>query len=299
LARPRFSFKIYSLGCKVNQYDGQSIREKLVAAGLREAADNEQAGLCVVNTCTVTASADKDSLYQLRRFRRDNPRAKIIMTGCAAPGVRRMIPGVDGIIPNSNKKKFISVIRKRFPQLFQYSVAGPPETGETISFFKGHTRAFLKIQDGCDNFCTYCKVPFVRGRPESKPREAIREEAQVLSRNGYKEIVLTGICLGKYGHEGHDLVDAIEAIEALEGITRIRLSSIELVHVTSRLITALKNSEKLCSHLHIPMQSGDDSILKKDEPAVYCASVPERGAESKECGGGFRVDHGCYGGFSR
>ena len=135
-----------------------------------------------------------------------------------------------------------------------------------ISYFSGHTRAFLKIQDGCDNFCSYCKVPLVRGAPRSKPlREVIREAVQ-LSANGFKEIVLSGICLGSYGRDlsgGLTLVDVVEALEDIEGLARIRLSSIEAGDVSDGLIEKMAESKKLCPHLHIPMQSGDDEILKK------------------------------------
>jgi threonylcarbamoyladenosine tRNA methylthiotransferase MtaB len=254
LKRPRF--KIFTFGCKVNQYDSQDIREKLLSAGLQEAEKDQPAGICIINSCTVTAKADRESLYQLRRCRRDYPDARIIVTGCVARKGAK-IAGADLVVPNKEKSAIARLLTGK---------AAQPPAGESITFFKGHTRAFLKIQDGCDNFCAYCKVPFVRGRPVSKPLRAIIAEARSLVENGYKEIVLTGICLGKYGRdliEGVDLTDVIEAIEPLPGLSRIRLSSIEYGDVTARLIGKLKENAKLCPHLHIPLQSGDDTVLKR------------------------------------
>jgi threonylcarbamoyladenosine tRNA methylthiotransferase MtaB len=231
-------FKIYSFGCKANQYDGQNIREKLIAEGMSEAGERQKADICIVNSCAVTAKAEKESLYQLRRFRRENPGAKVMLTGCVAV-VRGKAGGADRLLSKPRK--------------------------ESISFFKGHTRAFLKIQDGCDNCCAFCTVPLARGRPHSKPLKAVAAEARALAKHGHKEIVLTGICLGKYGKGlagSPDLVDAVEAIERIPGVSRIRLSSIEAVDVDARLIAKLAEGGKLCPHLHVPLQSGDDGVLK-------------------------------------
>jgi len=194
----------------------------------------------VINTCTVTANADSDSLGAIRRAQRENPQARIIVTGCLAE--------LDGNIIKAVGRK-ISVLKK---QRIAHSA-------QRITHFKGHTRAFLKIQDGCDNFCSYCKVPLVRGRSRSRPIEEIIQEAEQLAKNGFKEIVLTGICLGAFNH----LVELLGELEKIAGLLRIRLSSIEPQDVTDKLIAKISDSEKICPHLHIPLQSGDDEILKK------------------------------------
>jgi threonylcarbamoyladenosine tRNA methylthiotransferase MtaB len=236
--------KFYTLGCKVNQYDTQSIRERFLQRGFAEVNNGKPADVYVINTCTVTQAADSKSLEMIRRSCRENPLARLIVTGCLAENPHetlKAMPGVDYIIG------------KRF---FPVGIS---------SFFK-HTRAFLKIQDGCDNFCSYCKVPLVRGRSRSRLLEEIIHEANQLVRNGHKEIVLTGICLGAYGKDllpKIDLVRVIKELEKIEGVMRIRLSSIEAKDVTSALISHMERSNKLCSHLHIPIQSGDNAILKK------------------------------------
>ncbi|MFH0828443.1 MAG: tRNA (N(6)-L-threonylcarbamoyladenosine(37)-C(2))-methylthiotransferase MtaB [Candidatus Omnitrophota bacterium] len=261
--------KFYTLGCKVNQYDTQEIRERFLEEGFIEAKCNQPADIYVVNTCTVTAKADKDSFYYIHRSYRENPKGKIIVTGCLAEMGRKKIKsqaGVCLVIPNIDKAKIVSRFigrlgRERF-QTVPYS--GRLKHG--ISFFEGHTRAFLKIQDGCDNFCAYCRVPLARGVSRSKPLSGIISEARELAGKGFKEIVLTGICLGAYGRDlepRKSLVDVITALEGINGICRIRLSSIEAKDVSEELINKIAGSSRLCRHLHIPIQSGDNKILKE------------------------------------
>lgn len=236
--------KFYTLGCKVNQYETQAIRERFLGKGYKEIYNGIPADFCLINTCTVTAAADAKCRNLIRSAIKENPSARIIVTGCLIEKDRRAvadIKGVDLIIPKS-----------LFPQ--------------RISKFCGHTRAFLKVQDGCDNFCSYCKVPLVRGRPRSKNLGQIAQEAQALVKNGLKEIVLCGICLGAYGKDlipKLNLVDVIKELEKIDGLLRIRLSSIEAGDVPEELIARMAQSKKLCPHLHIPIQSGDDEILKK------------------------------------
>jgi len=256
--------KFFTLGCKVNQYDTQRIRERFFQAGFKEIDNGSRANIYVINTCTVTSSADRKSRYLIHYARRHNPKAKIIVTGCYAELDSReiaKIPGVTHIVRNQDRDKIPALLTKqRTPsKLNTRSAAG-------IAHFAGHTRVFLKIQDGCDNFCSYCKVPLVRSVLKSKPLDKIREETERLVKNGFKEIVLCGICLGAFGKDFKnkiDLVDAIEAIEDTQGLMRIRLSSIEASDVSDRLVRKLAKSKKMCRHLHIPLQSGDDEILKK------------------------------------
>lgn len=247
------SVKFYTLGCKVNQYDTQSIREHFLAQGFKEVTNAGKAVLYVINTCTVTHRADAQSLYYIRRAKRENPRARIIVTGCLTKLDSRKIRAACGscrIIRNTDKQRIDGV------------ALGP----NGITYFSGHSRAFLKIQDGCDNSCSYCKVPLVRGKSRSKDFSLVLNEARQLAQNGYKEIVLCGICLGSYGKDlkpQRSIVDVIKQIEEITGLLRIRLSSIEAGDVSNELISCMSKSKKLCHHLHIPVQSGDDAILKK------------------------------------
>jgi len=268
------SIKFYTLGCKVNQYDTQAIRESFIRIGFKESEDSQPADIYVINTCTVTQRADSGSLNLMRRAKRENPKAKIIVTGCLAEldeNKIKAIGGINCIVKNKEKENILGnyiLANLRTCELTNLRTCEPANlrTMGGISYFSGHTRAFLKIQDGCDNFCSYSKVPLVRGAPRSKPlREVIREAVQ-LSANGFKEIVLSGICLGSYGRDlsgGLTLVDVIEALEDIGGLARIRLSSIEAGDVSEGLIHKMAEPGKLCRHLHIPIQSGDDGILKK------------------------------------
>lgn len=236
--------KFFTLGCKANQYDTQSIRERFLSKGFREADSVSQPDCFLINTCTVTSGADQKSRNIIRRCIQSNPKAVVIVTGCLVEKDWNSLADIKGI----------SLVVKKifFP--------------EGISAFSQHTRAFLKIQDGCDNFCTYCKVALVRGKKRSKSLSQVLKEAKKLVACGFQEIVLTGICLGEYGKDlfpEKDLIDVVDALLKLDGLSRIRLSSIEAGDVSIRLIKRLASSKKLCRHLHIPIQSGDDNILKR------------------------------------
>ncbi|MDO8489614.1 MAG: MiaB/RimO family radical SAM methylthiotransferase, partial [Candidatus Omnitrophota bacterium] len=232
----------FTLGCKANQYDTQSIRERFLSKGFSD-TNKVRSDYFLINTCTVTSSADQKSRNIIRKCIRSNPRAKVIVTGCLVEKDRQSLVDIQGIS---------LIIRKSF-------------FPEGISSFSQHTRAFLKIQDGCSNFCSYCKVALVRGKERSKEFNQVIDEAHKLVACGYKEIVLTGICLGAYGRDlssKMDLVDVVNALERIKGLERIRLSSIEAGDVSFALINCFKNSSKLCRHLHIPIQSGDNRILR-------------------------------------
>jgi threonylcarbamoyladenosine tRNA methylthiotransferase MtaB len=235
--------KFFTLGCKANQYDTQSIRERFLSKGFRDDSSTFKPDYFLINTCTVTSGADQKSRNIIRRCIQANPKALVIVTGCLVENDWNTLANIKGIS--------LLVKKSFFP--------------EGISSFSQHTRAFLKIQDGCDNFCTYCKVALVRGKKRSKSLRQLLEEAKKLVACGFQEIVLTGICLGEYGRDlvpKKDLVDVVDALEEIEGLIRIRLSSIEAGDVSVKLIKHLVNSKKLCRHLHIPIQSGDDHILK-------------------------------------
>ncbi len=259
------TIKFFTLGCKVNQYDTQSIRERFINAGFKEIYDGEMADIYVINTCTVTHRADSGSFNLIRRAKKENSNAKIIVTGCLTEldeDAIKKIGGISLIVKNRDKERIIDLLYLDYRTIEQKN----HRTKTGISYFKGHTRAFVKIQDGCNNFCSYCKVPKVRGASRSRPLDEILQEARKLVRNGFKEIVLCGICLGAYGKDlqsKRNLVSVIEELERIEGLLRIRLSSIEAGDVSDRLIQKMAQSKKLCRHLHIPIQSGDGEILKK------------------------------------
>jgi len=261
------TIKFYTLGCKVNQYDTQAIREHFISAGFQELEDHKPADVYVINTCTVTHKADAESLNFIRKAKRENQKAKIIVTGCLTELDSNKISEIEGIY-HIVKNKDRSRIRESIVKLGKSN--GHCDINENydqggISYFKGHTRAFLKVQDGCNNFCSYCKVPFVRGQSRTRALNDILAEANRLVYNGYKEIVLCGVCLGSYGKDlapKNDLVDLIDKLENINGLMFIRLSSIEPTDVTYALINKMSGSKKICAHLHIPLQSGDDKILK-------------------------------------
>ncbi len=252
------TFFIETLGCKINQYDSQIMREQFKECGLTE---NKNADLNIVNTCTVTHKADRQARNIIYKFLKRKSKSKIVVTGCYAHASKNdlmKIKGIDLIIDNENKF--------RIPQLL--GLAGKASMAlkkETITGFDNHSRAFIKIQDGCNNFCSYCIVPLVRGRSKSKKAQLIKREFVGLLENGFKEIVLCGICLGDYGKDLKPKVDLSDILGYLTLINRefrIRLSSIEADDVNKKLLALIRDSKKICRHLHIPFQSGDDKMLK-------------------------------------
>jgi threonylcarbamoyladenosine tRNA methylthiotransferase MtaB len=259
------TFEFKTLGCKVNQYESQSLRERLLTLGFKESLSTG-ADIYVINTCAVTQKADQESAAAIRRFNSINPKAKIFVTGCSAnhrPGELKNITGVAGVLENNLKEKLPEFILRKTRE------TNPQNQGNLlkprISAFYKHTRAFIKIQDGCDNACSYCIIPKLRGNSRSRPLPEIIEEAKSLVGNGYKELVLCGICLGDYDSGlglSEGLVRLMMALEKIEGLLRIRLSSIEAKDVTLELIKAMAGSKKICRHLHIPFQSGDDKVLR-------------------------------------
>ncbi|MCM8806933.1 MAG: tRNA (N(6)-L-threonylcarbamoyladenosine(37)-C(2))-methylthiotransferase MtaB [Candidatus Omnitrophica bacterium] len=227
--------KILTFGCKVNQYESQLIKENI--ENDEKFNSNE---IVIINSCCVTAKVEKEVKRTIRKLLKEGK--KIYLTGCL-------------IQKNSidELKKDVKIIRKE--EFFKFK--------NKISFFEEHTRAFVKIEDGCENYCSYCIVPYVRGKVRSRKEDEILDEIECLVKNGYKEIVLTGIDLGAYGKDtGENLISLIEKINRIDGVKRIRLSSIEVHHINKSLIDFLKNTEKFCPHFHIPLQSGSDKILK-------------------------------------
>jgi threonylcarbamoyladenosine tRNA methylthiotransferase MtaB len=255
------NFSIRTLGCKVNQYEEQVIREKLLSEGYKETSP-ANADIFIVNSCTVTAEADRKTLQLIRKAKRDNPGTRVIVTGCYAVQEEdieklRSMPEVDMVVEGKNKS--------RLHEVLSGAVVSPEKEhfDGSISAFAGHTRAFLKIQDGCDRRCAYCKVSLVRGPSVSRPYADILPEVKRLVSKGHREIVLTGICTGSWRGAGDtSLPDLVTSIDALQGNFRVRLSSLEPDQIDRKLIKALSSSKRFCRHLHVPLQSGSDGVLK-------------------------------------
>ncbi len=252
-----------TLGCKVNQYETQLIREQFANAGFECVPSNAPTDFFIINTCTVTGKADSESRRLIRNAIKRNPYAKIVVTGCYAELDSDEIRKISDnflILKNPEKLKILQYLSE--PTITPGSE--PLGCSSVISGFEDRTKAFVKAQDGCDNFCSYCKVPLVRGRSKSRDSAEIIREINKLVSNNYKEIILTGICLGDWGRDiGRYLSGLLEEIEKeVSGEYRLRLSSIEPWYVTKSLMERIAGSDKICRHLHIPMQSGDDEILK-------------------------------------
>jgi len=245
-------FKVATLGCRTNQYESQAYRDQLLAMGYHEAAEGEQADLCIVNTCTVTSSADSHSRQQIRRLLRENEGTQMVVTGCLAerrPDLIQKIGGVDLVVPNKQKEK-----------LLEYVFPGEELPEFSIKNFEAHTRAFVKVQDGCNSFCTYCIIPYVRGRSRSRAEGEIVSEVEQLVSNGYKEVVVTGINVGDY--DG-GLAALMRRLDKIEGLSRLRLSSIDPDEVDADLLDAIVHGKNTCHCLHLVLQSGSNAVLKR------------------------------------
>ncbi len=241
----------YTFGCKVNQYETELLRHRLAGKEDAHVQSHADADLCLINTCSVTAFADKEARQMIRRVLRENDHARVIVTGCYATRAPKEIEEISGrleIYTNQQKDEL--------PSCVGFEVAEKPLG---IHHFAGHTRAFLKVQDGCKAPCNYCIIPTVRPNMWSKPIENVLAEANALLENGYQEIVLTGIRLGLYRG---GIVSLLEKLVAIPKQFRIRLSSLEVTEVTDELIDFVSKNPKVCRHFHIPMQSGDSTVLK-------------------------------------
>lgn len=260
-------FNIITLGCKVNSYESNFMKEALVKNGFSFCNLNEKCDILILNTCTVTDTSDKKSLKEVRRLKRENPNAILVVCGCSVQNDKTKYDdlGINILMGNINKSNIVSIIEKylddKTPVEYVAKTRDLPFENMEVDI-SDHTRAYIKIEDGCDNFCSYCIIPFVRGKKRSKDFSLVLREVQHLANNGYKEIVLTGIDTGGYESNGKDLTDLICEMSKINGIERIRQSSIEITQINDKFIEELKNNKKICDHIHIPLQSGSDSILK-------------------------------------
>ncbi len=276
-----------TLGCKVNQYETQRIQEEFERAGFVIVPFQEEADVYVINTCSVTGQAESKSRQTIRRARRTNPNAKVVVTGCAAQmaiNQGKPIEEADLVVPNPEKLATFDRFRRRFPAWMPADASAP----DIIRLVSSRTRATVKIQDGCDVLCSYCSIPKTRPVMTSRPHEEVLDEVRRLADQGFREIVLTGVLIGAYGPEtgsgGPNFEDLIELLEGVEGISRIRISSIEMRQVSDRLLSLMSRSKsKVVPHLHIPLQSGSTKVLRdmnrpytKEDYLDLCARVYDR-----------------------
>lgn len=262
----------FTLGCKVNQYETESMREVFLARGHESCTEDSAADVIVVNSCTVTAESDRKTRQLVRRCRRENPGAVLVLTGCMAqafPKDAEALADADIVAGNTDPAR-IAELAEQFRRTGERIIEiHPHENGErfntpSVSAFSERTRAFMKIEDGCDRFCSYCIIPSARGRVRSRPLDELRGEAARLAQKGFCEIVLVGINLSAYGRgEDFDLCDAVDAVAAADGIRRVRLGSLEPDHITDEMLLRFRAQEKFCPQFHLSLQSGCDETLRR------------------------------------
>lgn len=261
MSEEKKKFKIVTLGCRTNQYESQAYQDQLEAMGYVPAKEGEIADISIVNTCTVTESADSSSRHEIRQLAKETAGNKLIVTGCYAerqPDTIQQIGGVTHLIPNRDKENLLNIV---FPEeeLPEFS----------IKRFDSHTRAFVKVQDGCNSYCTYCIIPYVRGRSRSRTIDEIVREVESIIANGYKEVVLTGINIGDFdgnrpdGEKADCLADLVRAVDKVSGLERLRVSSIDPDEIDDNLLDAIINGRHTCHSMHMVLQSGSNVILKR------------------------------------
>lgn len=262
----------YTLGCKVNQYETEAMREQFARAGYVTVSEGANFDIAVINSCTVTAESDRKTRQLLRRLRRENPDSVIVLTGCmvqAFPEKAKGLYAADIVVGNRDITRILKLTEQYLSsgeRIFEVSPHKRDAGFNTpsINGFAERTRAYMKIEDGCDRYCSYCIIPTARGSVRSKNIEAIRLEAEALVQKGFIEIVLVGINLSAYGKEcGLNLCDAVEAVCAVEKIRRVRLGSLEPDHISDEMLLRLKAQPKFCPQFHLSLQSGCDKTLKR------------------------------------
>ena len=248
-------FKVVTLGCRTNQYESQGYTDQLRQMGYSPAQEGEEAELCIVNTCTVTESADSASRHQIRSLLREHPNAKVAVTGCMAESAPDAVLALGEriqIVPNGKKEELVEHLFPEEERLPEFN----------IQAFDAHTRAFVKVQDGCNSYCTYCIIPYVRGRSRSRQISEVVREVEGLVAGGYKEVVITGINVGDFDGGGR-LSDLVRAVDAVEGLERLRISSIDPDEVDADLARAVLEGRTTCPSMHIVLQSGSNVVLKR------------------------------------
>ena len=261
-------FNIITFGCKVNQYESNMMKENMLSSNFFYTEDLNDANIIIVNPCSVTHVADKKCFKMIRRLKREYSDAILVVAGCSSQNKQNVYENLDIDILIGNRDK--SIIDKLIKEYIEtekkyvkfYNDRNMDFEDMYISDYN-HTRAFIKIEDGCDNFCSYCIIPYVRGSVRSKDFDKVIKEARELAKHGHKEIVLTGIHTGHYENNGHDLTDLINELSKIDELKRIRISSIEVTELNDKFLDMLKINDKVCDHLHIPLQAGSDEILKR------------------------------------
>lgn len=264
-------FQIYTLGCKVNTYESNVMRDALLNKGYFEVGLKEKADITIINTCTVTNTADSKSMKVIRQAVRRNENAIIVVCGCLVQNKKEevsKIDGVDIVIGNINKSKIVDYIEKYIEEKKQeVDVRNIMDTNFEPMMLNNFnkTRAFVKIQDGCNNFCSYCIIPYTRGNVRSKDKQSVLKEIQLLVDEGHKEVVLTGIHTGNYGAEfaNYKFADLLKDIVKIDKLERLRISSIEITEINDDVMEVIKENNILVDHMHIPLQSGSDAVLKR------------------------------------
>lgn len=264
---------LHSLGCKVNSYETQAMQKMMESAGYEIVPFGEEiADIYIINTCSVTNIADRKSRQMIHKAKKLNPEAVVAAAGCYVESAGDNIDeDVDIVIGNNEKSHLIEILREYFEHMDKEKSV---DIGKVTSFDElnidsplEHTRAYVKIQDGCNRFCSYCIIPYVRGRIRSRKPDDVMEEIKRIAESGCKEVVLTGIHLSSYGLDFKDstvkLIDVIEAVNKIEGIERIRLGSLEPLIVTDEFVTRLSKCDKICPHFHLSLQSGCNETLKR------------------------------------
>lgn len=266
---------LHNLGCKVNSYETEAMTQLLKKAGYEIVSFQDQADVYIINTCSVTNMADRKSRQMLHKAKKQNPNAVVVATGCYVQTATEKVAqdlSIDLVVGNNRKKDIVEILNEYYEekeageQVKEEYVIDINHTDEyedlEISTVTEHTRAHLKIQDGCNNFCSYCIIPYARGRIRSRTMESIKAELERLSASGFKEIVLTGINLSCYDDNGKKLIDVIEMADNVNGIERIRLGSLDPEVVTEDFVERLDKVKKICPHFHFSLQSGCDKTLK-------------------------------------
>lgn len=286
----------YTLGCKVNQYDSQAVTEVFAAKGYEVVGSYAQADIYIVNSCTVTAESDRKTRQAVRRFKSMHPESIVVLTGCmpqAFPKSAQELPQADIVLGNRDYDALFSLLEEHLScgdrqiQITPHNM-GDAYTGTGINGFKARTRAVVKIEDGCDRFCSYCIIPFARGSVRSKPLCEIKAELEGLEAAGFLEIVLVGINLSAYGSDrGKALCDAVDVACSFEKIKRVRLGSLEPQGLTDNVIKSLSSQAKLCPQFHLSLQSGCDETLRRMNrhytTAEYEAVCNKLRATFKDC----------------
>ncbi|MDE2028122.1 MAG: tRNA (N(6)-L-threonylcarbamoyladenosine(37)-C(2))-methylthiotransferase MtaB [Candidatus Omnitrophica bacterium] len=259
----------YTFGCRLNQSETASIQNSFEQGGYKVVDFDEPSDIVVINTCTVTEGGDADTRRLVTKVNRQNPSASIALVGCQAQIQKEKLaglPGVRWIVGNGRKMDLLSILNES-PEPESARLVAPvierePFRMPVSAVDRGHTRANIKIQDGCDFFCSFCEIPYARGRARSRVFEDILIEAQALIAGGHKELILTGINVGTYSYQGKTILDVVHAMSSLPGLERLRISSIEPTTVSKEIFNYMKPGGKLCRYLHLPLQSGDDEILQ-------------------------------------